>query len=172
MPKVNLNAAFCLTAHCQPGRKRTDYYDTSTTGFVLECQSSGRKTYAFRYQDPYGKLKQRRIAPYGDVTFAEAQKIAKRGRAEVIMGGDPAADKAEKKAILTYDKLADQHLDFAKSYQKVPGNTEAIMRVHLRRKWGGRRLDEITTQDVAKWLAELRGKGLAPATVEKIRINC
>ena len=171
MPKANLTAAFCLTAQCQPGRKRTDYYDIGTTGFVLACLISRTMTYEFRYTDQYGKLKQRRIAPYGDITFAEAQKIAKRWRAEVIMGGDPAADKAEKKAILTYDKLADQHLDYAKSYQKVPGNTDAIMRVHLRPKWGKTRLDEITTQDVAKWLAELRGKGLAPATVEKIRIT-
>jgi len=31
-------------------------------------------------------------------------------------------------------------------------------------------LDEITTPDVANWLADLRDKGLAPATVEKIRI--
>ena len=171
MPKLNLTHLACLTARCQPGRARTDYYDKAITGFTLEVRSSGSKSYAFRYQDQYGKLRQRRIAPWGEVSFAEAQKIAKRWRAEVIMGGDPAADKAEKKAILTYDKLADQHLDFAKSYQKVPGNTDAIMRVHLRPKWGSKRLDEIITQDVAKWLAELRTKGLAPATVEKIRIT-
>ena len=171
MPKATLSAAFCLTAQCPPNKSRLDFYDESTTGFVLSCRISNTKAYEFRYTDQYGKLKQRRIAPYGDLTFAEAQKIAKRWRAEVIMGGDPAADKAEKKAVLTYDKLADQHLDFAKSYQKVPGNTDAIMRVHLRPKWGSKRLDEIATQDVAKWLAELRTKGLAPATVEKIRIT-
>ena len=102
MPKVKLDAMFCLTAQCQPGRQRTDYCDTGTTGLVLECQSSGNKTYVFRYSDLYGKLKQRRIARYGDITFAETQKIARRWRAEVIMGGDPAADKAEKKAILTF----------------------------------------------------------------------
>ena len=80
MPKANLTAAFCLTAQCQPGRKRTDYYDIGTTGFVLACLISRTMTYEFRYTDQYGKLKQRRIAPYGDITFAEAQKIAKRWR--------------------------------------------------------------------------------------------
>lgn len=171
MPKVKLDAHVCLTAKCRPGRKRDDLYDTSTIGFVLECQSSGTKTYVFRYQDQYGKLKQRRIAPYGDITFAEAQKIARKWRAEVIMGGDPAAKKAEKKAVLTYNELADQHLAYVKTYSRNPFNTDSILRVHLRPKWGSKRLDEITTPDVAKWLGELRHSGKAPATVEKIRVT-
>ena len=171
MPKVKLDAAFCLTATCQPGKNRTDYYDSSAIGLVLECQCSGNKTYTLRYQDPYGKLRQRRIARYGEISFAEVQKIARRWRAEVIMGGDPAAQKAEKKAILTYNELADQHLAYVKTYSRNPFNTDSILRVHLRPKWGGKRLDEITTPEVAKWLGELRHSGKAPATVEKIRVT-
>lgn len=170
MPRVKLDHNYCLTASCTPGKRRTDYYDVSTTGFTLAVHQSGTKSYEFRYQDAYGKLKQRRIAPYGDITFAEAQKIAKRWRAEVITGGDPAAQKAEKKATITYAELAKQHLDYAKTYQKRPGNTDAVMRVHLLPRWGARRLDEITAQAIATWLGELR-EGLAPATVEKIRIT-
>ena len=171
MPKATLDNTFCLTAQCAKGKKRTDFWDNKITGFVLECHSSGAKTYTFRYQDAYGRQSQRRIGRYGDLSFAQAQKLAKQLRAEVTMGGDPAARKAEKKAVPTYAEIADQHLAFAKTYQKRPGNTEAILRVHLCPKWGKKRLDEITTPDVAKWLGELREKGLAPATVEKIRIT-
>jgi integrase len=46
-----------------------------------------------------------------------------------------------------------------------------MLRVHIKPRWGFKRLDEIKTPDVAKWLAELREGGLAPATVEKIRIT-
>ena len=171
MPKVQqLTHAFCLTAQCQPGKARTDYFCQSAMGFCLECRSSGNKTYTFRYQNEYGQLKQRRIAPYGDITFAEAQKMARKWRADVITGGDPAVKKAEKRAIATYDALADQHYDYVKTYSKNPGNIEAVLRVHIRPKWGKKRLDEIKTPDVAKWLGELRQSGKAPATVEKIRI--
>ncbi len=165
-----LTHAFCLTAQCRPGKARTDYFCQSTIGFCLECRPTG-STYTFRYQNEYGQLKQRRIARYGDITFAEAQKIARKWRAEVVMGGDPAAQKAEKKAIADYDALADQHYDFIKTYSKNPANTEAILRLHIRPKWGKKRLDEIKTQDVARWLADLRQSGKAPATVEKIRIT-
>lgn len=86
------------------------------------------------------------------------------------MWPDPGVRKAERKAIPIYNALADQHYDYVKSYSKNPGNIKAVLRVHIRPKWGTKRLDEITTQDVAKWLGELRQSGKAPATVEKIRI--
>ena len=43
-----------------------------------------------------------------------------------------------------------------------------ITRTALR--WGRLRLDEITPQDIGRWLAEKAGEGLKPATVEKIRV--
>ena len=76
MPKVKLDSAFCLIASCEPGKKRTDYYDTSTTGFVLECRASGGKTFLLRYQDAYGRQCQHKIGAYGDITFDQAKKVA------------------------------------------------------------------------------------------------
>jgi len=77
--------------------------------------------------------------------------------------------KAERKAIPTYDDLADQHVTFAKTYQKRPDNTQSVIDLHLRPRWGKQRLNEISQQAVAQWLAEKRTGGLAPATVEKLR---
>lgn len=171
MPKVQqLTHAFCLTAQCQPGKARTDYYCQSCIGFCLECRSSGFKTYTFRFQNEYGKLTQRRIAPYGDITFAAAQKIARQWRAEVVTGGDPAARKAEKKSVPTYADLAKQHLEFAQAHLRRPENVERVLRVHILPRWKAERVDAIKAQDVEKWLNEKRKGGLAPATVEKIRI--
>lgn len=170
MPKVKLDSTFCLTASCAPGKNRTDYYDTSTTGFVLECRPGGGKAFHLRYQTEQGQQRQIKIGAYGDITFEQAKKKAKELRANVVLKGDPAAAKDERKAIPTYNELADQHLAFARNYQKTPSNTEAILRLHLRPRWGKLRLNEITQQDVAKWLAEQYDAGKAPATVEKLRV--
>jgi len=169
--RVKLDSTTCLTARCKKGKKRTDYWDTSIPGFVLECRSSGTATFTLRYFDEYGRQRQRKIGNLGDITFAQARAIAKRWRAEVTMGGDPATRKADKKLVPTYKELADQHLAFAKSYQKRPGNLDAVLRVHITPKWGTKRLDEITTPAIAVWLGELRASGLAPSTVEKIRVT-
>ncbi len=100
MPKVQLTAAFCAAAQCQPGKRKTDYWDTVTTGFVLEVRESGGKTYYCRY-DKSGRQIQIRIAGHLDCTFAEAQRAAKRLRSEVVLGGDPLAAKRTKREVPT-----------------------------------------------------------------------
>ena len=95
MPKAKLDHTFCLTAHCRESKKKTDYYDEAVTGFVLECRSTGGKTYYLRYQDLAGRQQQHKIGRWEDISFATAKKAAQRLRSEVTMGGDPAAAKAE-----------------------------------------------------------------------------
>jgi len=168
MPTRKLDAAFCLTAQCEPGKRKTDWYDEIVRGFVLECRSSGGKTYYLRY-DSDGRQKQHKIAAYGDVTFDKAKKEAMRLRSEVTLGNDPAAKKAERKAVPTYAELADQHLAHARTHMKSIKTFEGYMK-RIRKRWGRARLTDIRQQDVAAWLAELRGEGLAPATVEKTRV--
>lgn len=169
MAKAKLTPGFVATAECT-GKSKTDYWDTQTIGLVLECRVSGGKTYYFRYSDEYGKAKTIKIARFGDITLDRARKEAQRLRSEVTLGGDPAAKKAEKRAIPTYAELSEQHLAHAKTYQKSYDTTEMYMRRHIVPRWGKERLSEIKQQDVAKWLAEKAGEGLAPATVEKIRV--
>lgn len=170
MPKVKLDGTFCLTAQCEPGKKKTDFYDTSITGFVLEVRSSGGRSYYLRYQDAHGAQKQHRIAAYGDITFDKARKEAQRLRSQVVLGGDPSATKEQKKAIPLYSTLAEQHLAHAKTYQRSYDTTAMYVNRHILPKWGKHRLTDITQQGVAQWLADKAGEGLAPATIEKIRV--
>jgi integrase len=169
MPIVKLDAAFCSVAHCELGKKKTDYYSNTQTGFGLECRPSGKKTFFQRYTVD-GKLKQKALAAYGEVTFDQARKAGQRLRSEAILGGDPSAKQAAKRAIPLYRELAEQHLTHAASYQRSYDSTRRIIQNHVLPGWGKLRLDEIRQQDVTAWLMEKRQCGLAPATVEKIRI--
>ncbi len=171
LPSLSVSLDVLTMPPSRSGKHHTTYYDSVTTGFVLEVRSTGTATYCLRYFDERGRQRQHKIGALGDITFDQARKAAKRLRSEVTLGGDPAAKKTEKKSVPTYAALAEQHLAFAKSYQKVPGNTEAVLRVHLLPRWGKLRLDEITSQAIATWFAEKHASGLAPATVEKIRIT-
>lgn len=170
MPKAKLDAVFCLTASCPSGKTKETYWDTATTGFVLECRSSGGKTYYLRYFDQSNRQRQLKIGRYEDISFAQAQKAAKRLRSQVVLHGNPAEQKAKKKAVPTYAALARQHIDHATTYQKRPENTSAIIEGHLIPRWGKLRLDEITHLEISRWLADKR-KELAPATVEKLRVT-
>lgn len=170
MPKLKLDSTVALTAQCQDGRKKTDFWDTITTGFVLEVRCTGGKTYYLRYQDAHGRQRQHKIGAVGDISFDQARKVAKRLRSEVTLGGDPAAEKQVVKSIPTYGELSVQHLAHAKTYQRSYETTEMYMRRHIVPRWGKVRLTDIRQQDVARWLADKANEGLAPATVEKIRV--
>ena len=169
MPVVHLDANFALLAACEPGKKKTDWYSDSITGLVLECRPSGGKTFYYRCVTPEGRQRQIKIAGYGALSFDKVRKRAQQLRSMTVLGEDPAAEKDVRKATPTYTDLAAQHLAFAKTYQRRPGDTESIMNNHLLPYWGKLRLTEITTQKVAKWLGEKADEGLAPATVERIR---
>lgn len=170
MPKAKLDYAFVSTAECEPGKKKTDWYDESITGFVLECRSTGGKTYYLRYENAAGKQKQHKIGRFQDVSIAAARKAAQRLRSDVVLGGDPGARKAEARSVPLYRELAEMHLADAKLHQRSYRDTEMYMRRHILPKWGKVRLTDIGSRAVAQWLSEKQDEGFAPATVEKIRV--
>jgi integrase len=166
MPIRRLDAAFCLNAGCEVGKKKTDWYDDLVRGFVLECRASGGKTYYLSYNEGRTR-KTHKIAAYGDITFAAARKRAMELRAQFVLGEDPA-EKKEARAVPLYAELAKQHLKEAETTRSY-ASTEMCMRRHILRRWGKVKLTDIHQRDVSQWLAEKRASGLAPATVEKFR---
>lgn len=170
MPKAKLDQAYAAAAQCKPGQKKTDYYDTTIPGFVLETRISGGKTYYLRYKDLGGRQRQYKIGGVQDVPFAKAKKKAEQLRSEVVMGGDPGAKKALAKSIPLYRDLADMHLAHAKELRSY-STLEMYVRRHVVPKWGKMRLTDIDSRSVEQWLADKRAEGLAPATVEKLRVT-
>ncbi|RKE47370.1 MULTISPECIES: site-specific integrase [unclassified Sphingomonas] len=169
MPKLTLTSASALLAQCEPKKRKTDYYDDTVTGFVLECRSSGGKSYYLRF-DQAGRQKQFKIGRFEDITFAAAKKAAQKLRSEVVMGGDPSARKAEAKAVPVYAELAAMHMADAELHQRSFTTTKGYMEKHIIPKWAKVRLTDIDSRSVAHWLAAKRNEGLAPATVLKIKM--
>ena len=168
MPKVQLTAAFCATAQCEPGKRKTDFYAESAVGMGIECRASGGKSYFQRYFDQHGRQRQITIGAYGEITFEQAKRAAQKIRSEAVLGGDPAGKKEKKKTIPLYRELAEMHLTYATTHQRSDG-AQRIIKNHLIPHWGPKRLDEIKQHDITKWLVEKRQSGMAPASVAKIK---
>jgi integrase len=169
LPRQRLTKAFCESAACEPGKKKTLYWCTATTGFILEVRPNGA-TYALRFIDEHGVQRQHRIGNTKDISHAQAEKMAKRLRSEVVLGGNPAAERQKKRSVPTYGELAAEHLDYARSLKSY-SSTEIALRVHILPRWGKVRLTDITPQAVAKWLQEKDEEGLKPATVDRVRMT-
>lgn len=169
MPKAHLTQALIDATECPPGKAKVDTYDTVVIGLVFERRSSGGGTYYFRYVDRAGRQRQIKIGRGDHITVAQARKMAQRFRSQVVMGGDPGAEKAAIKAVATYGELAAQHLAEAKLTQRSYSTTLGYMNNHVLPRWKKVRLTDIETRAVSQWLADKLAEGLAPATVEKIR---
>ncbi len=171
MPKAKLDHAFCLAATCEPGKNKTDYWNVGDPiGLVLEKRASGGATFYCRFQDSRSKQRQIKLGGFPEISVEQARKAARRIRSEVMLGGDPLAAKKVKRAVPTYAELAEQHIAHAKTYQRSWWSTEGLLNKHVVPRFGRMRLDEITSQDVAKWLAEKAAEGLSPASCAKLRV--
>lgn len=171
MAKAKLSASFVQTVTCPKGKKKIDVYCSTLPGFILECRANGGKTYAFRYRDEHGRQRQYKIADAADITFDKAKKMAVKIRSRVVVGENPAADKAEKRAIPMYSEIADKYIAHIATYQRSWKQTKALMHNHVLPRWGKLRLTEIHQTDVAVWLAEKAAAGYKPASVERMRVN-
>lgn len=170
MARVALTQSTVMSAVCPPGKRKFDMWDTSLPGFIAEIRVNGG-TYHQRYVDEYGRQRSVRIGSIADITCDQARKMAQRIRSEAVLGQNPAARKAEKKAVLTYAELAQKHLDYSNSVLKRPEATEGVLRIHLIPAFGKKRIDDISQQDVVDFLAAKLKSGLKPATVERMRVT-
>jgi integrase len=170
MAKLKLTSAFCRDITCTPGKSKEVYRCTEQTGFGIEVRASNMKTYWFYYTNPQGKAAQTKIGGYSDVPFESAKRRAKELRSQVVLGANPAAEKAERKAIPLYKELARQHIEHAETYQRPTSSTTSIIERYLIPKFGKLAIDTIQPQAIETYLAELR-KTLAPATVDKVRVT-
>ena len=132
MPTVNLSADFCRKAICPEGKNKIDYRDKTIKGFILECRSTGGKTYALRYRDKHNRQCQYKIGNYGDLTFEKARKAAEQARSQVVLGKDPAGDKRVKRRVPTLSYFVQFHyMPLIKQYKRSWKADESMLKTHI-----------------------------------------
>jgi integrase len=166
--KVKLTSAFCRDVLPVPGQRKAVYRCTEQTGFGIEVRQSS-KTYYQYYTKPNGKAAQIKIGGVGEISFDDAKRRSKELRSRLVLGGDPAAEKAKRKAILTFGELSDMHVEHAQNTLRSHACVEMTHRLYLKPRFGKLPLDQITPQAIERFLAEL-GKTHAPASVDRTRL--
>ncbi len=149
------------------GAAKHRLFDDRLVGFIAE-QRRTTVTFYFRYKDARGRQHEVRLGRLGDVTVDQARKRAEQLKAEVSLGGDPAAEKAKLKAVPTLNEFAkDRYLPHARETQRAAHNVEAYLRKRILPALGKKALDEVTPQDVAELRRRMVAEGLANGTVNR-----
>ncbi|MFI8616214.1 tyrosine-type recombinase/integrase [Acidovorax sp. NPDC077693] len=171
MPNVNLDAQFVRDVVCSEGRSKTDYYDNVITGFILEVRATGGKTYSLRYRDPHGKQRQHKIGDAKSITFDKARQAAEKLRAKVVLGEDPYYDKKTVREVPTLSQfITDKYLPHMRVHRRNFQSTISFLNLHIVPRFGHLHLDSITSAMVEQAHGEMRSKGYAAATSNKLPI--
>lgn len=77
---------------CPPEKRDVMFSDDEVKGFAVRVTSKGSKVFLFNYSKN-GRSKRVKLGAYGDLTVAQARKLAETLRGRVIAEEDPAEDK-------------------------------------------------------------------------------
>ena len=167
-----------------PGVMRREVPDGRVAGLYLVVQTSGAKSWAFRYRVA-GQPKKFTIGSYPAITLATARNLAQRASGDVAEGGDPAARKRTervkaKAAASQRDDLVEIVVDdfivlYAKKKTRDWRETERLLRKDVVPAWRGRRLPDIEKRHVVKLLDSIVDRGApvgANRTYAQIRRMC
>jgi len=169
MPTVALSASFVRQASCQIGRKKTDYFDLSQRGFLLEVRCSGGKTYYQRYTDERGRERQYKIGPADVLSLDQARRKGRQIVAEALLGSDPQQKRREMRAVPQLSHFVyERYLPFVQTYKNSWQTDETVLRIHILPKLGGLALDEIKTDIISDLINRMRGDGYAPGTMNRV----
>ena len=150
------------------GRNKLRVYDDRLTGFFMEVWPSGIVTFWVRYRNARGKTREWKVGRLGDITVDQARKAAQETRAQVALGGDPAAEREALRAVPTLSEFVEgRYLPYAKERLRSFRDQESFWRLRVKRWWGARALDEVRPHDVAELQDRLRREGLSNATVNR-----
>jgi integrase len=168
MPVADITVKFVKSLPPPPdGKDKERYFDSRLTGFVAERRRNC-VTFYFRYNDERGRARDVKLGRFGDVTVDAARKRAEQLRAEVSLGGDPAATTDRRRAVPTLAELIhERYLPHAKERMRSWGNVDAYCRLRIVPRLGRKRLDEISQQDVADFRRWLIGEELSPSSVNR-----
>ena len=138
---------------------------------MLEVRCTGGKTFYQRYRDPSGRERQFKIGLAHVLTVSQARRKARSVLAEAILGRDPQKEREELRSIPTLAEfIRDSYLPYAKNVKRSWQTDETILRIHILRKFGALRLDQISNQGIADLLCRMRDADYASGTTNRVLV--
>jgi integrase len=170
MPKLLFSKTIIESSSCPIGQAKYNLFDSACKGLMLEVRPTGRKTYCLRYVDSRGQQHQIKLADSRDVSITQARQLGDKYRSQIAMGQDPLAKKADLKKVPKLETFANEaYLPFVETYKRSWKCDRGLLNNHVLPLFGRKYMDEISKQDIIKFIAEHRTTH-APGSVNRVII--
>ena len=182
MAVVRLSQQLLDTYRCPEGQRRIELADEELPGLLFEFRSTGRTATAWlRYKGVDDRrTKYAKLGTTAELSLVEARVRARRLKAEILANHrDPRAEQKAARQVPTLRELfLEKYLPIAKQRLRSWKRSEELYRLRIDARFGNKRLNEITKQQIETFHAELKRDGLAEASADhhlkviKRALNC
>lgn len=151
----------------KPRIQRWEIPDAGMPGLYLILQPSGVKSWAFRYRFE-GASRKHTIGGYPALTLKTARDISRGLHHTIAEGKDPRREQIEAKfkansarrKVSLFEDVVDKFItEYAEKKNTTFKATKSLLTRHYVSRWKGRRLQDITKDDVLQVLEELANNG-------------
>lgn len=122
--------------------------DTQVRGLQMRVYED-RKSFLLYYRNKMGKQCRPKLGEWGQITLAQARKVAQEALAEVAAGRDPFAERVAARAEPTVRDLWDEYWKRHGSRKKTGESDARRWRKHIEPKLGKLKLSEVSYSMVA-----------------------
>ena len=137
-------------------QKAIEFTDEGCAGLKAEFGRSGKGTYLFRYTAPTGGRRAMRVGTVGAMPLHEARQIVMSARASLDRGIDPQDERDRLRTAPTLEEwVRKEYLPWAEINKRSWRDDLSRYENHLAKRWGSKRLIDITSRDVEKLKGEL-----------------
>ena len=139
------------------GRSELIVFDDKLPGFGLRIRAGGKRTWIVQYRVG-AKQRRKTLGSFPTVSADRARAAAKQDLAEIQLGSDPQAKKAEQRAraLETLEAVAARYL--RQQRERLKDRSFDQIETHLKKHWSplnGLPVHEITRRNVAARLGEI-----------------
>jgi integrase len=167
---VQKNLTHAVVAGLRPptDQPQLDVWDRRKPGFGIRITSRGVKSWMLMYR-ARGRKVRLTLGHFPALSVADARAQATSILGDIAKGGDPAAERAERRAEPTFGELAELYLRFhaPKKKPRSVRNDQYMLNADLLPVWQGRQLSDIRRRDVIELLDEISQR--APVKANRVR---
>lgn len=164
MPKLTKRTVEAI----EPADRELFVWDTELRGLGLRVQPTGRRSYFVQYRNAYGRTRRLSLGPHGRLTAEAARKLAAKHLLSACQGGDPAAERRERRRSTRFGELAEEYLErHAKVRKRSWRDDQYMLDKDILPYWEHRSLLEIRRADVNAILDRIVDRG-APVKANRV----
>jgi integrase len=143
------------------GKRQLLVFDEELSGFAVSISKTGVRSYVIVYRDGTGAQRQEKLAEYQAVSAHAARALA-RARLSDLAAARGSAPRARRPSCPTVDRFFyDVFLPLIKQEKRSHETHASLYRNHLAQTFGGKRLDDVSEEDVLAFAGALRQKKVA-----------